>query len=75
MESLKAWVKALLDTIGDTHDKLNLKLSGFAMINSLGPHLLQRVNSLIGPRATGPEVFLAAAHQIKFLHSGENIVQ
>ena len=67
MAKLMVWIEHLNNTVGDSHDKLNLKLSGFALRASLGPNLLQRVNSLIGGRASGPEVFMTAIHQIKFM--------
>ena len=69
MADLLKWIKLLMELIGDKHDKLNLKLSGIAMRASLGPHLLQRVNSLIGPMACGPLVFLTAVHQVKYMTS------
>ena len=65
MESFVKWLKVLTESIGDKHDKSNLKSSGIAMRASLGSHLLQRVNSLIGPMASGPLVFLMAIHQVK----------
>ena len=34
------WVKRLKATIGDKFDKDNLRLSGFVVRGSLGPHLL-----------------------------------
>ena len=69
---MKIWVE-WLEANGDEHDRLNLRLSGFFVRASLGPSLLARVNSLIDPRASGPEVLLTAVQQIKTLNA--NVVR
>ena len=39
-EIVQAWVIKLQGTFGDKFDKENLRLSGFVVRGSLGPHLL-----------------------------------
>ena len=53
--------------VEDKFDKNNLKLSGHAVRNLMGPTLLVWVVSLTGPDTTGPELFLVAAHQVSFM--------
>ena len=67
MERTKAWIEVLHSSIGDKYDKENLRLSGFVVRASLGPNLLNRVISLAGATATGPELFLTAVHQVSYM--------
>ena len=48
----------------------NLRLSGFAVRNSLGNNLLNQVISFVGANATGPELFLSALHQVNLMTAG-----
>ena len=66
-EMVQEWVKRLKNSLGDKFDKDNLKLSGHAVRNSMGPILLAWAVSLTGPDATGPELFLAVVHQVSFM--------
>ena len=78
MQASKTWSKSTpfnpalrVDTEGhfDRFDKENLRLSGIAIRNSLGPNLLQRVSSLIGPGETGPIVFKTALDQVMHMNA------
>ena len=69
LEKVQAWVK-LLTTYGCNWDIENLRLSGFAVRNSLGNNLLNRVISFVGAEATGPELFISALHQVNFMTAG-----
>ena len=64
---VQAWVTKLQGPFGDKFDKENLRLSGFVVRGSLGPHLLARVISLAGANASGPELFLTAVFQVSFM--------
>ena len=66
-EKVKEWIKRLKTTLGDKFDKDNLKLLGHAVRNLMGPTLLAWVVSLTGPDAIGPELFLAALHQVSYM--------
>ena len=66
-DMVKAWVERLKTTLGDKFDKENLRLSAFVVRGSLGPHLLARVISLAGADASGPELFLTAVFQVRFM--------
>ena len=66
-EIVQAWVIRLQGTLGDKFDKENLRLSGFVVIGSLGPHLLGRVISLTGATVSGPELFLTAVFQVSYM--------
>ena len=66
-DQVKDWVTRLQGSFGDKWDKENLKLSGHAVRNSIGPTLLARVISLTGADATGPELFLTAVQQVNFM--------
>jgi len=66
-EIVQAWVTKLQGPFGDKFDKENLRLSGFVVRGSLGPHLLARVISLAGANASGPELFLTAVFQVSFM--------
>ena len=52
-KQVENWVKRLKGTFGDKFDRENLKLSVFAVRNSLGPNLLARVVKLVGATASG----------------------
>ena len=66
-EKIREWVKRLKNTLGDKFDKDNLKLSGCALRNLMGPTLSAWAVSLTGPDSTGPELFLAAVHQVSYM--------
>ena len=69
LEKVQAWVK-MITTVGCNWDVENLRLSGFAVRNSLGNNLLNRVISFVGVEATGPELFICALHQVNFMTAG-----
>ena len=64
MVKTQAWVRLLSEILGDKFDCENLRMSGLGVRDSLGPKLLNRVLTLFGITATGPELFLAAVHQV-----------
>ena len=66
-ESVKDWVTRLKGPLGDKFDKENLKLLAFVVRASLGPQLLARVISLTEAGSSGPELFLAAVHQVNHM--------
>jgi len=66
-EIVQAWVVRLKGDFGDKFDRENLRLSGFVVRGSLGPHLLARVISLAGADASGPELFLTAVFQVSYM--------
>ena len=66
-KQVETWVKRLKGTFGDKFDRENLKLSAFAVRNSLGPNLLARVVKLVGATASGPEIFIAAVFQVNYM--------
>ena len=66
-KQVENWVKRLKGTFGDKFDRENLKLSAFAVRNSLGPNLLARVVKLVGTTASGPEIFIAAVFQVNYM--------
>ena len=66
-DMVEKWIWRLKDSLGDKFDKDNLTLSGCAVKNSMGPTLSGWTVSLTGPDTTGPELFLAAVHQVSFM--------
>ena len=66
-EIVQTWVTRLQGSFGDKFDKENLRLSGFVVRGSLGPHLLGRVISLAGANASGPVLFLTAVFQVSYM--------
>ena len=66
-EIIQYWVIRLQGNVGDRFDTENLRLAGFVVRGSLGPHLLARVIFLAGPSASGPELFLTAVFQVSYM--------
>ena len=69
LEKVQEWVQRLTQ-IGDKWDLENLRLSAFAVRNSMGTNLLNRVISFVGAEASGPVLFLSAITQVNFMTAG-----
>ena len=69
LPKVQAWVKELENT-GDKWDLENLRLSAFAVRNSLGTNLLNRVISFVGAEASGPVLFFSAISQVHLMTAG-----
>ena len=55
---LQKWIVKLKNNIGYRFDKKNLIFSNFVIRDSIGTNLLTKIISLVGPNASGPELFL-----------------
>jgi hypothetical protein len=67
---LKA-IEDFVATLTDSYDLENLRLSGLAIRDSLGPELYSRVSSLSTPDKSGPVLFKIAVDQVMHMNDAQ----